>query len=251
MPQSNQKLILTKIDGPLGQTMDVNALERISDELDLMRRLLPLSGAKVIDLGCGKAEMARRLLKDGLVASVTGLEVDYAQHTQNLAATPVAGLDFVFAGADDIPFDGNSFDIAMVLKSLHHVPLDRLERALAEIERVLAPGGVLYVSEPVFAGEFNEVLRLFNDEEVVRNAAYDALGRAVSTGLMEGVEEKRFDTVIAFRDFDEFFQRIVKATHSDHTLEGDQLAKVKQRFELHATPQGQPRPGTSCYSAAP
>ena len=218
--------------------MDVNTLELISDELDLMRRLLPLSGAKVIDLGCGNAEIPRRLLKHGLVASVTGLEVDPAQHAQNLAATPVAGLDFVFAGADDIPFDANSFDIAMMLKSLHHVPLDRLDRALAEIERVLAPGGMLYVSEPVFAGEFNEVLRIFNDEEVVRKAAYDALGRAVSTGLMDGVEEKRFDTVIAFRDFDEFFQRVVRATHSDHTLVGDQLAKVKQCFELHATPQG-------------
>ena len=218
--------------------MNENTLELIADEFNLMRRLLPLSCAKVIDLGCGNAEMPRRLLKDGLVASVTGLEVDYVQHTQNLAAAPVAGLDFVFAGADDIPFDANSFDIAMMFKSLHHVSLHRLDRALAEIERVLAPGGVLYVSEPVFAGEFNEILRLFNDEEVVRKAAYDALGRAISTGLMDGVEERSFDTPLAFRDFDEFFQRIVKATHSDHTLEGNQLAEVKQRFELRATPQG-------------
>jgi SAM-dependent methyltransferase len=218
--------------------MNENTLELIADEFNLMRRLLPLSCAKVIDLGCGNAEMPRRLLKDGLVASVTGLEVDYVQHTQNLAAAPVAGLDFIFAGADHIPFDANSFDIVMMLKSLHHVPLDRLDRALAEIERVLAPGGVLYVSEPVFAGEFNEILRLFNDEEVVRKAAYDALGRAVATGLMDVVTEERFDTLLVFRDFDEFFQRIVKATHADLTLIGDQLAEVKQRFELHATPQG-------------
>ena len=218
--------------------MNASTLELISDELDLMRRLLPLSGAKVIDLGCGKAEMPRRLLEDRLVASVTGLEVDHVQHAQNLAAAPVARLDFVFAGADDIPFGANSFDIAMMFKSLHHVSLDSLDRALAEIERVLAPGGVLYVSEPVFAGEFNELVRLFNDEEVVRKAAYEALGRAISTRLMEGVVEKRFDTPLAFRDFDEFFRRVVKATHSDHTLVGDQLAEVKQRFERHSTPQG-------------
>lgn len=218
--------------------MNSNTFEQIPDELDLMRRLLPLSGAKVIDLGCGTAEMSRRLLKDGLVSSVTGLEVDNAQHAQNLAAPPVVGLDFVFAGADDIPFGANSFDVATMFKSLHHVPLDRIDRALAEIERVLVSGGALYVSEPVFAGEFNEVLRLFNDEEVVRKAAYDALRRAVSTGLMEGVQEIRFDTPLAFRDFDEFFQRIVKATYADHTLAGDQLAEVKQRFERNATPKG-------------
>lgn len=144
--------------------MNVNTSELIADELELTRRFLPLAGARVIDLGCGAAEMPRRLLKDSLVASVTGLEVDEVQHARNLAAVGVAGLGFVYAGADDIPFDANSFDTAMMFKSLHHVSLDRLERALAEIERV----------------------RLFNDEEVVRKAAYDALGRAVSTGLICG-----------------------------------------------------------------
>jgi ubiquinone/menaquinone biosynthesis C-methylase UbiE len=218
--------------------MSANASELIVDELELMRRLLPLSGAKVIDLGCGMAEMPRRLLRDALVASVTGLEVDKVQHARNLAATPVAGLDFVFAGADDIPFGASSFNIAMMFKSLHHVPLDRLDRALTEIERVLAPGGVLYVSEPVFAGEFNEIVRLFNDEEIVRKAAYAALERAISAGLMEAVAEKRFDTPLAFRDFDDFFQRVVKATHSDRTLVGERLAEVRRRFERHATPLG-------------
>ena len=98
--------------------MDVNTLELIPDELELMRRLLPLSGAKVIDLGCGNAEMPRRLLKDGLVASVTGLEVDHEQQAQNLAASPVLGLDFVLASADHIPFDANSLDIVMMLNRL-------------------------------------------------------------------------------------------------------------------------------------
>jgi len=218
--------------------MNANALELIPDELELMRRLLPLSGAKVIDIGCGKAEMPRRLLREGLVRSVAGLEVDARQHAENLAAASVAGLEFVFAGADDIPFAADSFDIAMMFKSLHHVPLDRLDRALAEIVRVLAHGGVLYVSEPVFAGEFNEIVRLFNDEEVVRKAAYDVLLRAVSAGRMEMVEEKCFDTPLAFRDFDDFFQRVVKATHSERTLVGDALIEVKQRFERHATPEG-------------
>jgi ubiquinone/menaquinone biosynthesis C-methylase UbiE len=218
--------------------MSAQALELIADELDLMKRMLPLAGAKVIDLGCGKAEMPRRLLKEGLVAAVTGLEVDEAQHAQNLAAAPVAGLDFVFAGADDIPFSAGSFDIAMMFKSLHHVPLDRLDRALAEIKRVLVPGGFLYVSEPVFAGEFNEVVRLFHDEEAVRKAAYAAMQRAIASGLLEGVEEKTFDTPLAFRDFEDFFQKVVKVTHSDLTLVGERLAEVKRRFERHVTAEG-------------
>jgi ubiquinone/menaquinone biosynthesis C-methylase UbiE len=213
--------------------MSAEALELVADELDLMRRMLPLAGARVIDLGCGKADMPRRLLKERLVASVTGLEVDAAQHAQNLAAPPVAGLGFVFAGADAIPLPDASFDIAMMFKSLHHVPLDRLDQALAGIERVLVPGGLLYVSEPVFAGPFNEIVRLFHDEEVVRKAAYAALQRAISTGLFSCVTEKSFDTPLAFADFDDFFKRIVKVTHSDLTLTGERLAEVQRRFAGH------------------
>lgn len=218
--------------------MNAGTLELIPDELNLISRMLPLPGAKIIDLGCGKAEMPRRLLKDQLVASVTGLEVDKIQHELNTAAPTVAGLDFIFAGADDIPFAANTFDIAMMFKSLHHVPLERLDHALAEIERILVPGGLLYVSEPVFAGPFNEIVRLFHDEEAVRKAAYEALQRAIASGLLEEVDEKHFDTPLAFKDFGDFFQKIVKATHSQHTLVGEQLAEVRRRFERHASPQG-------------
>ncbi len=53
-----------------------------------------------------------------------------------------------------------------------------MDAALAEIARVLVPGGWLYVSEPVFAGPFNELMRLFHDEQAVRAAALAALARA-------------------------------------------------------------------------
>jgi SAM-dependent methyltransferase len=76
-----------------------------------------------------------------------------------------------YSGAQAIPFQDGSFDLALMLKSLHHVPLDLLDQALAEVHRVLRPQGLLYVSEPVFAGALNEVMRLFHDEELVRAAA--------------------------------------------------------------------------------
>jgi 16S rRNA A1518/A1519 N6-dimethyltransferase RsmA/KsgA/DIM1 with predicted DNA glycosylase/AP lyase activity len=65
----------------------VNAATRelVADEIELLRRLVPLEGARLVELGCGKAELARRLLERSLVASVTALEVDKAQHAANLA----------------------------------------------------------------------------------------------------------------------------------------------------------------------
>jgi len=210
----------------------------VADELDLLRSLLPLAGARVADLGCGDAQMSRRLVARGLVGSVAALEVDARQHAKNLAAAPLAGLDFVLAGADEIPFPDASFDIALMFKSLHHVPGERLDTAMAEIARVLAPGGLLYVSEPVFAGAFNEIVRLFHDEEAVRAAALAALRRAGSAGLLEPVDERHFDAPLAFRDFGDFLDRIVRVTHTDHSLAAGTLAEVRRRFEAHLGEDG-------------
>jgi len=210
----------------------------VADELVLVADLLPLHGARVADLGCGDAQFARRLAAGGQVASVTAFEVDRAQHAANLAAPAPPRLAFVLAGADDIPSPDASFDLALMLKSLHHVPVERMDRALAEIARVLVPGGLLYVSEPVFAGALNEVVRLFHDEEAVRAAALAALRRAAAAGVLEPVRELHFDAPVAFRDFEDFLDRMVRVTHSDIVLEGARLAEVRRRFEPHLGPEG-------------
>ena len=57
-----------------------------------------------------------------------------------------------------------------------------MAQALGEVARVLRPGGHLYVSEPVYGGAFNEVIRVFNDEGVVRAAAQAALDDALGAG---------------------------------------------------------------------
>jgi SAM-dependent methyltransferase len=213
--------------------MTARTVDPVTDELDLMRHMLPLAGARVADIGCGAAELSRRLVEGGLVASVAALEVDRAQHAKNLAAPPLAGLAFFLAGADAIPFPDASFDIVLMLKSLHHVPVDHMDRALSEIARVLVPGGMLYVSEPVFAGPFNEVMRLFHDEQAVRAAAQAALGRAGAGGILQAVEERDFDAPIAFRDFGDFHDRMMGVTHTDLAVEGALLEKVRHRFEAH------------------
>ena len=92
------------------------------DELDLLNELVPLSGRRIIELGCGNARLARELLQRFPACHITGLEVDAIQQANNLAQ-PQAGLDFLSAGAQDVPFPVASFDLALMLKSLHHVPL--------------------------------------------------------------------------------------------------------------------------------
>jgi SAM-dependent methyltransferase len=218
--------------------MSAAAPELVEDELELIRRLLPLAGARVADVGCGAAQLSRRLLEAGLARSVAALEVDREQHAKNLAAPAVPGLAFLLAGADAIPLPGASIEVALMLKSLHHVPVERMDAALAEIARVLVPGGWLYVSEPVFAGPFNELMRLFHDEQAVRAAALAALARARARGLLEQVEERHFEAPIAFRDFDDFVARMVNVTHTGIAPDEGTLAQVRRRFQAHQGPGG-------------
>lgn len=218
--------------------MSAAAPELVEDELEILRRLVPLAGARVADIGCGAAQLSRRLLEDGLVRSVAALEVDRAQHAKNLAAPAVPGLAFILAGADAIPLPGASVDVALMLKSLHHVPVERMDAALAETARVLVPGGWLYVSEPVFAGPFNELMRLFHDEQAVRAAALAALARARDRGVLEQSGVHHFDAPIAFRDYDDFVERMVRVTHSELSPGGERLDEVRRRFEAHRGPGG-------------
>ncbi len=210
----------------------------ITDELELLHSLVDLDQRpRVIELGCGAAQLSRNLLARFPGCDVSALEVDQRQHAKNLQQ-PQARLLFVQAGAQAIPFAAGQFNLALMLKSLHHIPTDLLEQALGEVHRVLRPDGLLYVSEPVFAGTLNEILRLFHDEQQVRAAALRALQEAVASGAWEQVAEVFFDVPVQYRDFAEFEQRLIAVTYLEHQLDAATRAAVRERFERHMTPTG-------------
>jgi ubiquinone/menaquinone biosynthesis C-methylase UbiE len=210
----------------------------VTDELELLQSLIDLpQHPRIIELGCGAAHLSRKLLQRHPTSTVTGLEVDTRQMAKN-AQQPQERLHFVQAGAQAIPFADGSFDLTLMLKSLHHVPLALLDQALGEVHRVLRPQGLLYVSEPVFAGALNEVMRLFHDEEVVRAAALAAVRRAVASGAWEQVDEVFFEMPVHYRDFAEFEQRMIGVTFVTHKLDAATLAAVQARFEPHMTADG-------------
>ncbi len=209
----------------------------ITDELEVLSALVPLERQTIIELGCGAAQMARSLLKRFPGSSITGLEVDQRQHAKNLA-NPQEGLHFVAAGAQAIPAADASFDLALMLKSLHHVPMPLLATALNEAARVLRDGGHLYVSEPVYGGPFNEVIRTYNEEGAVRAAAQAAVDQAVAQGPWAQVAEQHFDMPVRFASFDDFEGRMMRPTFADHKLDEAKIAAARRAFLAHAHPDG-------------
>lgn len=210
--------------------------DRVTDEQAILHELLPLAGAQVLELGCGKADKTRLMAQSA--ASVLALEVDATQLAANRAAAAPANIRFEYGGAEAIPAADDSIDIVTMFKSLHHVPTDLMDAALAEIRRVLKPGGLAYISEPVYAGDFNELLRLFHDERAVREAAFAAEQKALAAGQLALVRQTFFLQPMHFEDFAQYEARILKVTHTDHRLSPDLLETVRAKFAAHMTPDG-------------
>ena len=89
----------------------------------------------VLDLGCGDGQIARALAENG--AEVLG--VDPTQLHIDIATQRGGGPQYALGGATDIPAPDNSFDAVVACLVFEHI--DQLEEAMAEVARVLKPGG--------------------------------------------------------------------------------------------------------------
>ncbi len=216
----------------------VEPIERTCPEREIIESVLQLDGCRIVELGCGRADLTRLIANGGRGRHVTALEVDEIQHAKNLEIADLPNVEFKLGGAQAIPAAEASFDAAFMFKSLHHVPLEAMDTALRELARVLKPGGHAYLSEPIFAGPYNDIIRLFHDEQRVREAAFAAIRRAVADGRFESRDEIFFNAPVHFADFAAFERQIIGATHTRHVLSPEVHAEVRRRFESHGSGDG-------------
>ncbi|MCG6941285.1 MAG: class I SAM-dependent methyltransferase [Thiohalocapsa sp.] len=220
--------------------MQLNApdLYRTASEIDAVADLLDIHGARVLELGCGAAHTTRALVERLGAAAVVATEVDRVQHTKNLHIADLPAVRFVLGGAEAIDAPDASFDAVFMFKSLHHVPVTGMERALGEIQRVLKPGGAALFSEPVYWGPFNELMSLIHDEREVRQAAFDALRRAVDAGLFRSEAEVFIEVPGSYPDWESFAGRFLEVTHTQLDVDAARRAQIRAAFEAHLTPDG-------------
>lgn len=203
------------------------------NELEELEKLLSLDGKKILELGCGKAEITRFIATNGHGRKITATEVDEVQHAKNVSIKDLPNVEFLMAGAEKIPLADGVFDVVFMFKSLHHVPADLMANALSEVTRVLKSGGVAYISEPLFKGGFNEVLRIFHDEEEVRSLAYCAIKESISSKQLLAVDELFFNVAMHFDSFEVFEEKIINVTHTHHKLSAELIQTTKNRFLLN------------------
>jgi len=92
--------------------------------------------ADVLEVGCGEGELAERLVRE-LDVSLVALD----QSARMVELTRARGVDARVGDVQELPFPDASFDVVVAAWMLFHVP--DLDRGLAEIARVLRPGGRL------------------------------------------------------------------------------------------------------------
>ena len=95
-----------------------------------------LGGAgRVLDVGCGDGQIARALAVTG--CTVTG--IDPTRRNLEVARERAGGPDYVEGLATDLPFDDAYFDAVVACLVFEHI--DDVDAAIAEVSRVLRPGG--------------------------------------------------------------------------------------------------------------
>ena len=94
-----------------------------------------------LEVGAGTGYFTLNLLQSGVIANATATDISEWMLKQLSATADELGVEVetVVADAERLPFPDGSFDLLLGHAVLHHLP--NLERALAEFNRVLAPGG--------------------------------------------------------------------------------------------------------------
>lgn len=150
-----------------------------------LSRRFPVAGRRVLDIGCGAGAFVRQLTDAG--ADAIGLEVSEA----TIERAKEAGIDpdrLVLGDGQSLPFPDESFDGASFVFSFHHVPDDLQERMLAEVARVLRPGGVLVAIEPLPEGPMSKVISPIEDEGEVRTRSQARLAAVPASFVLEGTD---------------------------------------------------------------
>jgi SAM-dependent methyltransferase len=216
----------------------------VTSDLTVLERLVRLPGRDVVDIGCGGGVLVRALTARG--ARVTGVEISESQLAAAIRDDDGSGARYEVGLAQRLPLPEQSNDVVVFMRTLHHVPPAEMLPALGEARRVLRPGGVVYIAEPLAEGDFFELTSLVEDEREVRAAAQRTIADADKAGL-DRVERFEYDVRLCLADLDAFHARLVSVDASRGEVFEQRKTLVAEAFARLGEP-GE-RPGERCFMA--
>lgn len=164
----------------------------------LLSQVAPKDGHRILDVGCGTGSFAVQLKLAAPGAEVTGLDGDAAVLTIARDKARRAGLDLAWVqfSALNLPFPDARFHAVVSSLFFHHLSLENKGRALAEIWRILEPGGELHIADwgrpgnPLMRAAFLSV-QLLDGFNTTRDNVAGRLPELIAQAGFVGTEETK------------------------------------------------------------
>lgn len=174
-----------------------------SGAIDIAKRLRIISGGKVLDVatqGGGFINTLMKIIKD--YESFVGIDLTSNKFKSAIKEFKEEAVEFKEMNAENLEYQNNTFDTVSISHSLHH--LANIEKVLAEMKRVLKPGGHFIVQESYRDGEQTETQRT----EILQHhwgSEIDRLLGESHNNTLRRREIKNFVNSVGLREFETFY----------------------------------------------
>jgi len=179
-----------------------------------------LKGKKVLDIACGTGILTEQFVRMGANVSAIDLTPKAVELTKKRLALYGLTAEVLEADAQHLPFVDNTFDFVCAWGCLMHMP--ETEQAIAEIHRVLKPGGkcmvMMYHSNSVHLRYCIQLGRGIIRGKYLKYDNQSLINRYTDGAKVGGNMLARFYSKSQFRRLFSAFRDVKIAIHDNHTM---------------------------------
>lgn len=202
-------------------------MKRIKDTyLETIQTVVSFSGKRLLEIGCGDGSRTIQIAENCLEVIAIDPNLESVALANKLHPKP--NIQYQEGSGEELSFDAASFNIVFFTLSLHHVPIEQMNRSISEAVRVVKSDGFIVFFEPAFNGSFFKAELAFDacdgDERKEKAAAYVAM---LSHPSLQEVAELIDETIFSFDSLEDF-QKTMKPKKGS----GDEIQTFLERNEF-------------------
>ena len=161
---------------------------------------LNLKDKIVLDVGCGNGWFSYWASDNG--SQVDAIDPSEGQISEAKKKNFNNKINFMKAGAENINGLTNVYDLIFFFNSLHHIPINLMEKSIEHCKNKISNSGSILIIEPIAEGNFHDFVKNIDDETKVRNEAYKAINNCNKYNL-KIVKELIYNEVKTFNNGDD------------------------------------------------